>query len=173
MMQRLAEGSTIYEMVQDSSIMPIEKVLKLINSYQREGNLESALINSDNPILRYWAIAGIGSVTGSVLIPPLFQQTLQNYLDDPFPSIQIQVATLLCEFGECDNALPVLVNHLNNKGARMLMAARAIQYSEARTERVIPEVQEIQKRLCKIAEDRSRYYELYACWALSEWMKQD
>ncbi|MEM9831886.1 MAG: sulfatase [Bacteroidota bacterium] len=172
MMQRLARSSTIYEMVRDDSIFPVREVLELISSYQIEGSLESVPINSDIPILRYWGLAGIGSMPGSILISSSDQQALQKYLDDPFPSIQIQVALLLCKFSEYDNALPVLINHLDSKGATMLMAARAIQQSGETSKPILSEVQESQQRLCKIAKDRSQYYELYACWALSEWLKQ-
>jgi len=93
-------------------------------------------------------------------------------LNDPFPSVQIQAAKSLCNFGECDDALPLIVDKLDSEGATMLMGARAIQQLGKAAKPVLNEVQEKQQRLCEIAEDRSQYYELYACWALSEWMKQ-
>lgn len=169
MMQRLAEGSTIYEMVRDTTIFPVQDVLKLINSSQIELRFENKLTVEYDPISRFWLVAGLRS---SMALTPSVQRWLQEYLDDPFPSIQIQAAKLLCSSGECSDALPTLLDHLNSEGATMLMAARAIQQLGEAVQPVLSKVQATKQHLCNIAEDRSQYYELYACWALSEWMKQ-
>jgi len=173
MMQRLAEGSTIYEMVRDADIFPVQDVLRITNFSLPEKELTEQLvlelIKKENPILRYWSVVGLEN---DVELTSLVQPTLKKLLNDPFPSVQIQTAKLLCQSGKCEDALPLLTDKLNSEGATMLMAARAIQHLGALAKPVLPEVRKTQQRLCEIAEDRSQYYELYACWALSEWMKE-
>ena len=169
MMQRLAEGSTIYEMVRDTTIFPVHSVLKLINGIQIDGNFEGQQIQNYDPISRFWLIT---SLRPNLVLTPSVQSWLQECLNDSFSSVQIQAAKLLCNSGECDDALPVLTKHLDSGGATILMAARAIQLLGKVAKPMLPEVQATQEQLCEVAEDRSQYYELYACWALSEWMKQ-
>ncbi len=168
MMQHLAEGSTIYEMVRDTSIFPVQEVLALVNSLQLEKSFEGQELQHDNPIFRYWSVVGLKSRAN---LSTSTIRELQDNLDDTFPSIQIQSAHLLCQHQECEGSLTVLTEHLNSEGSTQLMAARAIQQLGQKAKPAMKEVQEKQQRLCKIAEDRSQYYELYACWALSEWLK--
>ncbi|MEM9673774.1 MAG: sulfatase-like hydrolase/transferase, partial [Bacteroidota bacterium] len=171
MMQRLAEGRTIYEMVRDTKTFPIKDILGITDlSLPNEKltvQMVAELMKSENPIIRYWSVIGLGSDAN---LASSVRPVLQKHLNDPFPSVQIKAAELLCQSGECDDALPLLIDKLDSEGATMLMAARAIQQMGEAAKPVLSEAQEKQQRLCKIAEDRSQYYELYACWALSEWM---
>ncbi len=173
MMQRLAEGRTIYEMVRDTKTFPIKDILGITDlslpNEKLTAQMVAELMKSENPIIRYWSVIGLGSDAN---LASSVRPVLQKHLNDPFPSVQIKAAELLCQSGECDDALPLLIDKLDSEGATMLMAARAIQQMGEAAKPVLSEAQEKQQRLCEIAEDRSQYYELYACWALSEWMKQ-
>jgi arylsulfatase A-like enzyme len=168
MMHRLAGSRTIYEMVRDHSIFPIQEILAMVNAMQLDNNFKNLKMRHDNPVFRYWSLTGLKSKAG---LSTSTIKHLQTNLDDKYPSIQIESAQLLCQQQECEKSLPILINHLDSKSATMLMAAPAIQQLGQVVKPVFNEIQEKQQQLCKIAEDRSQYYELYACWALSEWLK--
>lgn len=173
MMQRLAQGSTVYEIVKNKEIFPVREVLKVNDLTLNSDNSTTKLVeylSHSNPIFRYWAVIGLQNSTNNI---SSLGNELQPLLSDSFPSLQIQSAKLLCENSKCDKALSVLTNQLDGEGAAMLMAARAIQELGEAAKLIFPEAQRLQQRLCKTAEDRSRYYELYSCWALSEWQKQN
>lgn len=172
MMHRLAEGSTIYEMVRNEDIFPIEEILQLTNlSLQKHNHVDelTEYLNDSNPITRYWATVEFQNPS---VATPKPKNTLKQCLRDSFPSVQIQAAEVLCESGECEEALPLLVQKLNDQQSTMLMAARAIQNLGSAAKPIVPDMKKAQQQLCDIAEDRSRYYELYSCWSLTEALKE-
>lgn len=106
---------TIYEMVRDPKLYPLEKYLDAADmALERNPDDLSTFVkgmsSSDNGI-RYWAVVGLHLLDDRAS-PAI--QTLENALDDESDEIEIMAAWTLVKLGRKDEGLNCLRNLLNN-----------------------------------------------------------
>ncbi len=172
MMHRMAQGSTIYEMVRSDHVFPIPEVLKTTNLMLREDRAQSRLtgrLNHENPIVRYWAVVGLQVLEKKAMAS---NKKLTELLDDEYLSVRIPAAEALCASGDCEQSLPVLLNLAEQPGAAGLMASRALENLAGTAFTTKTDIQELQKSTCELADGKWYGYDLYACWALTEALKK-
>lgn len=173
LMHRLAENSTVYEMLRNEKVFPQAEVMNTANLMLRGNEALPDLqqkLTHENPVVRYWAVVGI-QVLG--LSAALATNDLTKLLEDPYHSVQIQAAEALCQLGACEKSLPLLIDVARQQsGPTRLMASRALENVGDKIVPAITEIQNLHQTTCQLAEGKWYGYDLYACWALSEALKK-
>lgn len=105
-----AAGKTIYEMVRDPQLYPLETIMGAAE-LAGEGNPENLprlqeLLGHEDSGVRYWAATGC-AILGSKAAPAA--DRLRKLLEDPSPSVRIAAAEALCKMGRAGDGLPVLI----------------------------------------------------------------
>lgn len=85
--------------------------------------------------VRYWAVIGVHTRACTIPVPNdrvNRLEVLRACLDDPSPAVRIAAAQALCEWGESDRALPVLIRGLAEplESTRLLAATALDQLGE-------------------------------------------
>jgi hypothetical protein len=146
MMMR-SEGSSTYEMAQDTAKYDLERIYAAAEMVGKANAAEIAvnLGNADSGV-RFWGVMGLmNNLTDAKNYIP----QLKTLLSDLSPTVQVAAAGLLCKLGASKEALPVLAKWMNDERLWLaLYAARTIQ--EAGKE-ALPLVPEIKKTLEKLA----------------------
>jgi len=119
-----AAGKTIYEMVRDPKLYPLETIMaaaELASEGKPENlpRLQELLGHKDSGV-RYWAATGC-VILGTKAEPA--SDGLRKLLEDPSPSVRIAAAEALCRTGHTDDGLPVLIELAGETGARYALHA--------------------------------------------------
>ncbi len=173
MMHRLADHSTIYDMVRKEKTFPLQEVMHTAN-LMLQGNKALPMLTKrlehKNPVIRYWATVGL-----QVLGPKAAssKKGLTKLLDDPYLAVRIQAAEALCSLGDCEKSLPLLIHTVRQQqGPARLMAGRALENLGDATLTAKADIRQIHQQMCDMAEGKWYGYELYTCWALTEALKK-
>ncbi|MHC4298620.1 MAG: sulfatase-like hydrolase/transferase [Planctomycetota bacterium] len=123
-----AEGSTPYEMAQDSRKYSLRRALAAADLVGKRPasipRLRKLLRDSDSAA-RYWAVIGLTAL-GREAEPAA--DSLAVLLNDPAPNVRFAAAGALCKLDMCEAALPVLVMGLEDtREETVLYAARELQ----------------------------------------------
>lgn len=123
-----AGGSTPYEMAHRPDRYPRSRILA---SAMQVGAGPQALptvkrnLTDPDSAVRYWAVVALEAL-GVEAAPAL--DALENALADPSPNVRFTAAGVLCRFGRCERALPVLTAGLNDpRETVVLHAARTLE----------------------------------------------
>lgn len=105
-----AAGKTIYEMVRDPQLYPLETLIAAAE-LASEGKPENLprlqeLLGAEDAGVRYWAATGC-AILGPKAEPAAAK--LGALLKDPSPSVRIAAAEALCKMGHAREGLPVLI----------------------------------------------------------------
>ncbi|MCD6346822.1 MAG: sulfatase [Bacteroidales bacterium] len=102
------------------------------------------LLESENPIVRYWGAVGVHnqiSHCGDYL--PI----IQLHLSDSYPPVQVELAAVIYELNEDKVAMAILDSHLNSsKGREVVQALQMIQYFKSGIGPFLPTVRAINKK---------------------------
>jgi N-sulfoglucosamine sulfohydrolase len=148
MMMR-SEGTTSYEMAQDTSGYDLGKIFETAEMVGKAPVSEIAARLSDpDSGVRFWAVTGLlNNLEGSK--PHLTE--ISQLLNDSSPTVQIAAAELLCKLGSPKEALPVLEKWIaDDRMWLALYAARTVQMIGKEAQ---PIKQAIQAAIEKLAVD--------------------
>jgi N-sulfoglucosamine sulfohydrolase len=148
MMMR-SEGTTSYEMAQDTSGYDLGKIFETAEMVGKAPVSEIAARLSDpDSGVRFWAVTGLlNNLEGSK--PHLTE--ISQLLNDSSPTVQIAAAELLCKLGSPKEALPVLEKWITDD--RMWLALYAARTVQMIGKEAQPMKQSIQAAIEKLAVD--------------------
>ena len=141
-MHRRSEGQTPYELALDKGANPVGKLIpavSLANNADPEQIPQILKLLEDNdPAIRYWA--AIGLVTLGKDAKPA-EAALRKAITDESPNVRIAAAEALCNIGQLDLAMPVLLEGL--KHPTPFIRLRAINVMDRLDEAAVPYVAEM------------------------------
>ena len=163
-----AEGSTPYEMARQISKYPQRRILAAADLVGKGPNNIPKLIrlldDSDSAV-RYWsvvALSALGSDASAAVEP------LSELLDDSSPNVRFAAAGTLCELGQCENALGVLAEGLEDaREETALYAAREIQGIGDKARPIVRQIKDARGR-CKNPDGtyKNNNHATFIDWAL-------
>jgi arylsulfatase A-like enzyme len=161
-MHRLSEGSTAYDFARDPARYPLDRILRLAGAAAAgdPANLPSLIkhLGGENTVLQYWAAIGCRQLDERA--QPARQALDAAMKTSPSPSVRMAAAEVLCRFGDCHAALPVLEGYLTSKEPWTRMhAAVTLGWLGPRARAAIPALE-------KAARDPENYPKLAAQNAL-------
>jgi len=135
-------GGRAYEAVRaDPSVYPLDRILAaadLVGAGPQSLDKQTELLSDADPTVRFWAGMGLlaqGSAASKAA------DALRKALDDERPSVRIIAAEALCQAGECERPLQVLVDQLHsNQQYASLRAANALDRLDERARPVLGEM---------------------------------
>ena len=163
-----AEGSTPYEIAQDSGKYPQKRILAsadLVGKGQDNIPKLIRLLGDSDSAARYWAAVAL-SALGSEASPAIEGLTL--LLKDSSPNVRFAAAGALCKLGLCENALPVLAKGLEDRREEaVLYAAREIQGIGDKARPIVPQIKDARAR-CKQPDGtyKNNNHAMFIDWAL-------
>jgi N-sulfoglucosamine sulfohydrolase len=121
-----SEGTTPYDMAQDSAAYDIPNILAAAELVGKGtiDEITKAILSEDSGV-RFWGVIAfrndLEKARASILL-------LEDLLDDPSPVVQIAAAETLCQADQCNKALPVLDRWVRDERPWLaLYAARSLQ----------------------------------------------
>ncbi len=121
-----SEGTTPYEMAQDSTLYDIKSILAAAELVGKGaiGEITDAILSDDSGV-RFWGVMALrNDMKKAEISIPL----LERLLDDPSPVVQIAAAETLCQADHCEVALPILNRWVQDDRPWLaLYAARSLQ----------------------------------------------
>jgi arylsulfatase A-like enzyme len=169
MHRRLADP-TIYEGARKLEAAKFEEILAAADLVGRgDSTIQQFVANlkSDDSAVRFWGAVGLtcikGGLNGSAV------DALAGALADPVPTVRIAAAEALCEKGNVEAGLPVLLKELigDDKRVRLAAAAGVVAIGPAAR----GSAEELQAALAFLAM-RKDNHSLYSRWALQYALKQ-
>jgi N-sulfoglucosamine sulfohydrolase len=168
-MHILAEGSTPYEIAQPSSkkyrLPCVLLAADLVGKSPEVLPKMLDLLNVPQPAVRYWAVVAIGALN-SRAVPAA--EKLTDLLEDSSPNVRFAAAGTLCKLGLCRDALPVLVEGLEDRRETVVLhAAREIQSIGNKVLPITEQIKQAQKR-CKNPDGsyKNNNHAMFIDWAL-------
>jgi uncharacterized sulfatase len=114
-LHRRADKSTPWEMGLDKKLNPVDRLLEAARKANAmdEKNIPALceMLKSDEPAVRFWGAVGLVSL-GKKAAPA--KQALVAALEDDAPNVPIEAAEALCNLGELEKAMPVLLKGLEH-----------------------------------------------------------
>jgi uncharacterized sulfatase len=163
-----AEGSTPYEIAQDSDKYPQQRILAaadLVGKGQDNIPKLIRLLGDSDSAARYWAAVAL-SALGSEAAPAI--EALMPLLKDSSPNVRFTAAGALCKLGLCEDALPVLAKGLEGRREEaVLYAAREIQNIGDKARPIVPQIKDARAR-CKQPDGayKNNNHAMFIDWAL-------
>lgn len=167
---RLSQVSTPFEFSQDQRKFPLSTILAACDLMLKPQASEKDIapfLTHKNGLVRYWAvIAARQMVENKAILKPYLRKLLQ----DAVPTVQVEAATLLAEWGDT-SGVDIIVSHLQaNDSPLLLYSSRALQ-NLALDHKVDPvgakKTYETLDKEMKVKENQKNFYRLYSYWALS------
>ena len=137
-----AEGSTVYEMVNDPDqydLPRIKAAAELVGDNSVPVSVLIEMLNDHDSGVRYWAaealLARVHDDAWKAMEP------LREALNDSSPSVQIKAAETLCMLQECSEGLDLLADYLNDdRDWLALQAAISVRQLGSRVEPIADEI---------------------------------
>lgn len=125
----ISKTGTIYDFVR-SEKYDLERIMDVANkaTSRNESELDELvrLMEDKDRFVRFWAVTGC-VVLGEKAKPAI--PALVKCLKDEYPDVRINAAEALCNLGNVDDGLPVLIQELSNDNTKAaLRAANSLQY---------------------------------------------
>ncbi len=163
-----ATGSTPYEIAHDPQQYRLERILdvaQLVGTGPHVMAVLKANLQDEDSVVRYWAAVAFEAM-GPEAAPA--KDALERTLGDISPIVRFTVAGVLCQLGDCDRALPVLAEGLDDpRETVVLHAARTLQGLGAKACPIIDRMSAARQR-CK--DDQGNYknddHAMFIDWAL-------
>lgn len=142
-----AEGSTPYEMVNepDQYDLPrIKAAASLVGDWSVPVSVLADMFDDEDSGVRYWAaealLARVNDDAWKVM------KKIQSAMSDESPSVQIKAAETICMLGQCNKALDLLADYLDDeRGWIALQSAISIRQLGERVEPILEQVHQIRK----------------------------
>jgi hypothetical protein len=169
-MHAQAAGSTIYEMLEDPALFPIDTILAITDWMLDNPGPDDLIpwLGHRNPVVRYWAVQAIRQMN---LWNPALERSMNTLLEDPAVSVRMAAAAALCEHGHCASTTgAIALTLLQGAPMERLMAARTYELHQDKFAQTPEFVRQYVQENCP-QEDWNEYYALYTCWALEEALK--
>ena len=174
-MIRLSANSTPYAIAHDPSVLPIERILETCD-WMLESKIDDGLIlkglQDPNGFVRYWTLITIqakGGTNSEIIL------VMENMLYDSFPTVQIEAAKCLIQFGKQDS-ISTLLKHLNSVHDPLsLYAARTFQQIAPFLTTIPDLVHDKYVQLKQCADNgtlKNNFYKTYTYWALHETLEK-
>lgn len=137
-----AEGSTVYEMVNDPDqydLPRIKAAAELVGDRSVPVSMLTELLNDRDSGVRYWAAeALLARVHDDAWMA---MESLREALEDSSPSVQIKAAETLCMLQECREGLNLLADYLDDdRDWLALQAAISVRQLGNRVEPIADEI---------------------------------
>jgi N-sulfoglucosamine sulfohydrolase len=172
-MYEIAEGTTPYEILQDSIVYPIKKILKMMDELHRQQDNEGLVLNYLNepsPLVNYWAIICLQYQNN---LNNVIMDKLIDKLNSPYKFVSTTAAETLCKFGKTEIGLPVLMEAINGQNQyNQLMAARALELLGEKSNPYRQQIIEAWDKLKVQTDGKWKGYDLYSLWALNELLEK-
>jgi uncharacterized sulfatase len=114
-MHRRAEGTSQFQVGQDPSSYPLERILPVAEtaSQRNADNVRKLAewLTDQEPVVRWWAATGLVALGNDARVA---QAALTAALQDPSPLVRIAAAEALCNLGPAESMLPVLSKELKD-----------------------------------------------------------
>lgn len=153
-----------YEAIRaDPSLYPLERILAaadLVGTGPEAVERQIELLADPDPTVRFWA--GVGLIAQGGAARPA-RAALLRALDDDRPSVRTVAAQALCEIGECDRGLPVLLEQLHSD-KQQFVALRAANSLDHLGEKARPALESMRRFLGAAAELEPRVFFQTASW---------
>lgn len=161
-------GSTPYEMAREPDKYPLERILDAAELVGRGPEklveLIELLADSDGAV-RYWAVVGLAAL-GQRAKPA--SGALTKLLADEHPNTRFAAAGVLCNLGQCENALSTLAKGLKDRRETVVLhAAREIQGIGNNAYPIVPQIKQARAR-CKNPDGsyKNKDHAMFIDWAL-------
>ena len=169
-LNRLSRGTTPFEFSQDRAKYPLLELMKVCDLMLKADLTEKDLtpyLTHKNGLVRYWAVVAARQMVNN---KNSLKPQLQKLLRDEIPTVQIEAAKLLAEFGDTQG-VNLIISHLQSDDSPLtLYAARALQDLALR-HGVNPagakKTFEALDAEMKDKENQKNFYRLYSYWALT------
>lgn len=164
-----AEETTPYQMTHNPEQYNVAKVLE---AAEMVGKAELPMITEklkdQDAGVRYWAVVALQAREAQSAA-----NDLKPLLNDPSPTVQIVVAETLCQWGQCEGALPVLSQWVQDDRPWLaLYAARSIEMIGAKARPLVPVLYEVLEKNAAPEGAGTRYkdfnFAAFTSWSL-EW----
>jgi uncharacterized sulfatase len=115
-MHRRSEGSTPWELARDAKRYPLERILEAAETASRRDRAAlpefEAFLGDGDAAVRWWAATGLVAL-GKEAVPA--RDALVGALGDASPIVRVAAADALCNLGETDRAMRVLLKALEHE----------------------------------------------------------
>jgi HEAT repeat protein len=118
-----SKDKTIFDLIHDEDY-PLKRILSTadIATSRDVGHLPTLIekLKDEESIIRYWAVTGcliLGEQAKSAV------SEVEKCLKDPSADVRITAAEFLCNMGETETALPVLIAELKNQNSKTALHA--------------------------------------------------
>lgn len=170
-MAEIGQDQSIYKAAQDTTIFPIEDILKVIDGQVLENWNENDIhpsIVDPNKFVRFWAIKMLEIKEWQL---EETKELLLRGLDDEFASIRIAASRAILKHQDHEIASNILLKELRSEDKRVrLTAARAIEQFIDKRSFDKSALKDYYGSNCPQT-DWSKYYNLYTCWSLDAAIK--
>lgn len=167
-----SEGTSPYEMAQDSGSYNIKSILEAAELVGKGTltEISDAMLSEDSGI-RFWGVIALrNDMEKAEMSIPL----LERLLKDPSPVVQIAAAETLCQAGHCQDALAILGRWVQDDRPWLaLYAARSLQLIGAKACPLIPTMYKVLEKNIRDPESKSagqRYldfnFSAFTSWTL-------
>ena len=167
-----SEGSTPYDMAQDSTSYEIRSILAAAELVGKGSQEEmTGALQSDDSGVRFW---GVMALRNDLEKAKLSVHFLKGLLDDPSPVVQIAAAETLCQADLCEGALPILDHWVQDDRPWLaLYAARSLQLIGSKACPLVPTMYRVLQKNIRDPEARNageRYldfnFSAFTSWTL-------
>jgi len=143
-----SEGSTPFEMVNDPEqydLPRIKAAAEVVGDRSVPVSTLAGMMEDEDSGVRYWAaealLARVNDDAWKVM------PEIQDALDDESPSVKIKAAETLCMLGQCNDALNLLAEYMDDeRGWIALQAAISVRQLGKRVEPILDQIHEIRQK---------------------------
>lgn len=174
-MMRLSANSTPYDIAHDQSILPVKQILETCDLMLKSKIANDSILKGlrdPNGFVRFWTLITIQAKGNR---NPEIIDEMENMLNDTFPTVQIEAAKSLIQFGN-QEVLPVILKQIDSMDSpTVLYAVRTLEQISPLLDK-IPE--SVYKKYWQMKKDanggrfESDFYKTYAYWALHQTLEK-
>lgn len=163
-----ARGSTPYEITAKPKEYPLKSIVAAAELVgQSEEKLPAMLgcLKSNDGAVRYWGVVAIGALGAKAKHAA---DALAGVLDDESPNVRFAAAGILCNLGQCEDALNVLAEGLKHRRETVVLyAAREIQDIGSNACPIVPQIKAAQAK-CRNSDGdyKNKNHAMFIDWAL-------
>lgn len=119
------------------------------------------LLESDNPIVRYWGAVGVHN---NLTEKPEYIDYISNHLNDAYPPVRIEIAAAMYELEQDEKSKDLLKKHLeSSNGREVVQTLQMIQYFNTGIEEFIPLIRTVRQKWDAEGVDRNDKQNITNC----------
>lgn len=147
-----AQGQSPYDWARQGDVYPVEDILQVASTIGRSRQFSSRQIQalqSPDAAIRFWGANGLAAMGSSA--PQRAVSDLQQSLKDPSIPVRLAAAEALCYRGAPENALPILIDGLEDKNVLInLHASTILMAIGAQARPAVPAMRRALQRLADV-----------------------